>query len=121
VFELGSDHIYRCTAFDQFGWQRHGFGTRAANPVAGVTLRQIHSDVVVNAHGLADRQMEGDALVTGDVNLRIGVRTADCVPLLMLDSKRKAALCARWQRILGLRRVTCMWPSALAFVFVVMR
>jgi YfiH family protein len=99
VFALGSDQIYRCSAFDQFGWQKHGFGTRAANPLADVTLRQIHSDVVVNAHGLADRQMEGDALVTADVNLRIGVRTADCVPLLLLDSKRKAvaAVHAGWR------------------------
>jgi YfiH family protein len=99
MFEQGSDQIYRCTAFDRFGWQRHGFGTRAGNPVADVTLRQIHSAIVLNAHGLADRQMEGDALVTADANKRIGVRTADCVPLLLLDCKRKAvaAVHAGWR------------------------
>jgi YfiH family protein len=86
-FELGFDGIYRCAAFAQFEWQEHGFGTRHGQPETDVTLRQIHSNVVWNAGGLKDREQEGDALVTGEAGLRIGVRTADCVPILLLDAE----------------------------------
>ncbi len=82
-FLLGTDGIYRCAEFQHFLWQSHGFGTRMANPEVDVTVRQIHSAHVWNAHPLADRQCEGDALVTDDLNRRIGVRTADCVPILL--------------------------------------
>jgi YfiH family protein len=98
-FRLEDDGIYRCTAFQHFLWQAHGFGTRMANPTAAVTLRQIHSDQVWNAHRLADRQREGDALFTDDVQRGIGVRTADCVPLLLLDTQSRvvAAVHAGWR------------------------
>jgi YfiH family protein len=55
-----------------------------------LTLRQIHSDQVWNAHALLNRQVEGDALVTSDPGCAIGVRTADCVPILLLDAGRRA-------------------------------
>jgi polyphenol oxidase len=98
-FLLGADGIYRCEAFQQFLWQSHGFGTRMANPAADLTLRQVHSDRVWNAHPLTDRQCEGDALVTDDIGRGIGVRTADCVPVLLLDAGRRAvaAVHAGWR------------------------
>ncbi|HEX3684066.1 MAG TPA: peptidoglycan editing factor PgeF [Bryobacteraceae bacterium] len=98
-FRLGPDGIYRCEAFQEFVWQKHGFGTRDGNPAADVTLRQIHSDRVVNANGLRDREREGDALVTDEIGRSIGIRTADCVPILMLDAKNRAvaAVHAGWR------------------------
>jgi YfiH family protein len=98
-FLLGVDGIYRCAEFQHFLWQSHGFGTRMANPEVDVTLRQIHSDVVWNAHPLADRQSEGDALVTDDLDRRIGIRTADCIPILLLDTGKRAvgAVHAGWR------------------------
>lgn len=98
-FRLGSDGIYRCEAFQQFIWQEHGFGTRDANPRVDITLRQVHSATVVNARGLRDREAEGDALITDEVNRGIGIRTADCVPILMLDRKQRAigAVHAGWR------------------------
>jgi YfiH family protein len=98
-FLLGADGIYRCAEFQHVLWQSHGFGTRMANPPVDVTLRQIHSDQVWNAHPLADRQCEGDALVTDDKGRCIGVRTADCVPILLLDVGRHAvaAVHAGWR------------------------
>lgn len=91
--------IYRCQAFQQFIWQSHGFGTRGADPPVQVTLKQIHSDIVRNAHGLGDREQEGDALITNDPGLSIGVRTADCVPILLLDTEQRAvaAVHAGWR------------------------
>jgi hypothetical protein len=98
-FRLEDDGIYRCAAFQQFVWQEHGFGTRMANPAAAVTLRQVHSNRVWNAHRLEDRRQEGDALFTDDIQHGIGVRTADCVPLLMLDAQTRAvaAVHAGWR------------------------
>jgi YfiH family protein len=96
---LGRDGIYRCDALQQFIWQKHGFGTRESNPVADITLRQIHSSTVVNANGLRDREREGDALITDEVGKSIAIRTADCVPILLLDSKTRAiaAVHAGWR------------------------
>lgn len=98
-FRLGKDGLYRCAAFQHFLWQEHAFGTRMANPGAAVTLRQTHSDQVWNAHRLQDRQREGDALFTDEVQLGIGVRTADCVPLLLIDTQNHAvaAIHAGWR------------------------
>jgi polyphenol oxidase len=99
LFRLGSDGIYRCEALAQFVSLKHGFGTRIANPEVDVTLRQIHSDHVVNAAGLKNRECEGDALVTGEIGKCIGVRTADCVPILLVDSRNcaVAAVHAGWR------------------------
>lgn len=98
-FRLGSDGIYRCDPFQQFAWQEHGFGTRQANPEARITLKQIHSSRVVNAAGLNDREREGDALITDEIGRCVGVRTADCVPILLLDSRNHAvaAVHAGWR------------------------
>lgn len=98
-FHLTQDGIYRCQAFQQFIWQSHGFGTRQASPPVDVTLRQIHSDLVWDARGLKDREQEGDALVTNECGRKIGVRTADCVPILLLDARQRtvAAVHAGWR------------------------
>lgn len=102
-FRLGSDGIYRCDAFQEFFWQRHGFGTRQASPEAQITLRQIHSDHVVNADGVRNREHEGDALITDCIGKSIGIRTADCVPILLLDCRTRAiaAVHAGWRGTLG--------------------
>ena len=98
-FRLGLDGVYRCDAFQEFIWQKHGFGTRCGNPEAHVTLRQIHSDRVINAHIARRHAIEGDALVTDEASVSIGIRTADCVPILLLDSRNRAvaAIHAGWR------------------------
>lgn len=100
-FRLGPDGIYRCDGFQEFIWQKHGFGTRDANPEADITLKQVHSNRVCNVNGWRpqQRKKEGDALITDEVGKSIGVRTADCVPILMLDSRTRAvaAIHAGWR------------------------
>ena len=83
----------------------HGFGTRDARdsptmPLA--TVRQIHSARVVFAetpgvHG------EADALITDRSGFMPGVRTADCVPILIADphSHAVAAVHAGWRGTAG--------------------
>jgi len=81
-------------------WIEHGFGTRETNPdqTAMARLTQIHSDVVLVARepGCAG---EGDALVTVQPRLSISIRTADCVPILLVDRETRsiAAIHAGWR------------------------
>lgn len=102
-FRLGPDGIYRCDAFREFVWQKHGFGTRLANPPADLTLKQIHSNHVVNANAFRGGEPEGDALITDCTGRSIGVRTADCVPILALDCRTRAvaAVHAGWRGAAG--------------------
>ena len=56
-----------------------------------ITLNQIHSNKVVffnNRKEVRDK-MIGDAIVTKLKNIGIGVLTADCVPILFCDPKKK--------------------------------
>ena len=60
-----------------------------------ITLNQIHSNKVVcfnNREEVKDK-MIGDAIVTKLKNIGIGVLTADCVPILFCDSKKKIIGC----------------------------
>ncbi len=70
----------------------------AATPL--VTLRQIHSNVLVLI-GAGDNSApcKGDGLMTDRPGILIGIQTADCIPVLVADKKRKAvaAFHAGWR------------------------
>jgi purine-nucleoside/S-methyl-5'-thioadenosine phosphorylase / adenosine deaminase len=81
-------------------WAIHGFGTRnsTADSESVSSLKQIHSNVVV----LADQPGflgEGDALITNHPGLAISIRTADCYPILLADTRNRAvaAIHAGWR------------------------
>ena len=78
-------------ALSAIGWLIHGFYTREGAPEAVMTLRQVHSAEARYVTGpfSPDAVPEGDALVTDQPDLLIGVRTADCVPVLFADRKKK--------------------------------
>jgi YfiH family protein len=82
-------------------WLQHGFGQRSSDyPSFITTLRQVHSSLVVEAKGIGgDRIADGDALVTGPEGPLVGVRTADCVPILLADRRTHAtaAIHAGWR------------------------
>lgn len=65
-----------------------------------VTLRQVHSDL---AHRVDSRPPneppQGDALYTGESGVVLTVQTADCIPILLADPKRRAvaAVHAGWR------------------------
>jgi YfiH family protein len=67
-----------------------------------VTIRQIHSSVLVLS-GATDagreRPCKGDGLMTDEPGLLLGVQTADCIPVLVADRKRRAvgAFHAGWR------------------------
>ena len=76
-------------------WLEHGFGTRLSQhwpPDPGyANLQQTHSNIVVEAvQGAQGVLGEGDGLVTGKPGTWIGVRTADCAPLILADPVHRA-------------------------------
>jgi hypothetical protein len=66
-----------------------------------VTIRQIHSAVIALAGPDSPMQplCEGDGLITSQPGILIGIQTADCVPVLVADPKRRAvaAFHAGWR------------------------
>jgi polyphenol oxidase len=56
-----------------------------------VTLRQVHSDLIHRVHKFPDHPLVGDGLVTSTPGLLIAVQTADCLPVILVDMKKKAA------------------------------
>jgi len=55
-----------------------------------VTLRQIHSDVIHFVDAAPESQLSGDGLITGTPGLLLGIQTADCLPIILVDPKRHA-------------------------------
>lgn len=98
------------------GWTwpdlRHGFLDRAAStkggwdtavaavgmPLPVVTARQVHGADVVEAARWTERP-PADAVVTGARGLLVGVVTADCTPVLLVEPQRRvaAAVHAGWR------------------------
>jgi YfiH family protein len=103
VFYLDSENIYRVSELGQFPWLVHGFGTRLADIPSGfaqlATLKQIHSSSCVAAGGRAGLLGEGDALLENQPGSVVAVKTADCIPILLVDERRRAvaAVHAGWR------------------------
>jgi YfiH family protein len=108
MFRLDADEILRVPAFEMFEWLDHGFGTKGSDgqwpdhPSRTATLKQIHS-----THVTVGRRSgvlgEGDALVTNQPGLLVAIKTADCIPVLLVDPKNKAvaAIHAGWRGTAG--------------------
>ena len=93
--------VYRSPLLQQFPWLDHGFGGRNAAqwpPSHHAAVVQVHGATVLTAIEAGTRG-EGDALVTDTAGLYVTVRTADCLPLLMVDVRQRcvAAVHAGWR------------------------
>jgi len=68
-----------------------------------VTMRQFHSDVIHVAAAPEAEAPKADALATRTPGLLLGVQTADCVPILLADTKQRAvaAIHAGWRGTLA--------------------
>ena len=68
-----------------------------------VTMRQFHSDVIHLAAAPNGDPAKADALITNVPGLLLGVQTADCVPILLADTRRRAvaAIHAGWRGTLA--------------------
>jgi YfiH family protein len=70
----------------------------AETPIA--TIKQIHSNVVaLAAEAVSGPVCGGDGLITDRPGLLVGVLTADCIPVLVADTKRRVvgAFHAGWR------------------------
>jgi hypothetical protein len=103
VFYKDSRQIYRVTELDSLPWLVHGFGTRVAHVPALfgnlATLRQIHSAACVAAAGRGGVLGEGDALLENTPGSVVAIKTADCLPILLVDDRHRAvaAVHAGWR------------------------
>jgi YfiH family protein len=74
-----------------------------------VTLRQIHSSLIrkVGAGDVQGNEMaavlKGDGLMTGEPGVLLGIQTADCIPVLVADRRKRAvaAFHAGWRGTLA--------------------
>ena len=60
-----------------------------------ITLRQIHSDLIhavssATKEQLVKEQLVGDGVITDTPGLVLAVQTADCLPVILVDPKKKA-------------------------------
>jgi polyphenol oxidase len=74
-----------------------------ANRLTLLALQQFHSDVIHLFHSAPSESCRGDASLTNHPGLLLAVQTADCVPILLVDPKKRvvAAVHAGWRGTLA--------------------
>jgi polyphenol oxidase len=103
VFYKDAQQIYRVPELDALPWLVHGFATRHADVPALfanlATLKQIHSATCVAGDGRSGILGEGDALLENTPGAVVAVKTADCIPVLLVDDRNHAiaAVHAGWR------------------------
>jgi YfiH family protein len=87
-------------SFSELLWLEHGFGTKqsATDTMESAVVKQIHSNLILVADHLGSVG-ESDGLVTNRADVAISIRTADCYPILLADSRHRAiaAIHAGWR------------------------
>ena len=64
-----------------------------------ITLRQIHSDIIRCVEAVPDEPLAGDGLITVVPGVLLAIQTADCLPVIIVDTRRHAvaAFHAGWR------------------------
>lgn len=106
-FQQDAEHVLRFVPWLDYEWLEHGFGTRLSerwnHRPDWISLDQIHSARCLQVTSLVPGRIgQGDALITNLPQAALSVRTADCVPILLVDPIRRAvaAVHAGWRGIL---------------------
>jgi hypothetical protein len=113
-------NVIHAPNFLDLEWLEHGFGMRDSILPEGIrTVKQIHSSAVLDAEelrhsltvavrkGVAEprasasgvQEPQGDALISDRAGVLVGVKTADCVPILIVhpSTPAVAAIHAGWR------------------------
>ena len=79
--------------------RRHFQSAIGASDLKLISLKQIHSDVIHLFDAAPAEPCQGDASATNRPGFLLAVQTADCVPLLLVDPKKRAvaAVHAGWR------------------------
>lgn len=102
MWQIDEQNVYRSSLLGELPWLEHGFGTRRSHdwprgPRA--SLKQIHSNRSLVVSGCDRVAGEADALITAEPGRLVSVKTADCLPLLMVSVEPRvvAAIHAGWR------------------------
>jgi purine-nucleoside/S-methyl-5'-thioadenosine phosphorylase / adenosine deaminase len=63
-------------------------GRNSAWPL--ITLRQIHSDIIHRVDSPPADPLAGDGMITATPGLLLAIQTADCLPVILVDTKHHA-------------------------------
>ncbi|MBE3111065.1 MAG: peptidoglycan editing factor PgeF, partial [Acidobacteria bacterium] len=78
--------------FGGAGWSEADFLAFAASrDLRPVIMRQLHSDTIHRLDEAPAGKLDGDALMTNVPGLLLVIRTADCLPVFLVDAKNRAA------------------------------
>jgi polyphenol oxidase len=55
-----------------------------------ITMRQIHSDIIHRVDFDPEEPLTGDGMITATPHLLLAIQTADCLPVMLVDTKRHA-------------------------------
>ena len=129
MFEPDESGVFRLSRWADWDWLVHGFSTRStgdfldwpsdeviserfgAVPSGTAMLKQVHSGRCIRAdRPWAGDRPEADAVCTNQPSVLVGVRTADCLPVLLVDPyvRAVAAVHAGWRGV-----VARVLPNAL--------
>jgi polyphenol oxidase len=109
--------MIKAANFLDLEWLDHGFGQRDSVLPEGIRMvKQIHSSAVLDAD---EPPGEGDALISDRAGVLVGVKTADCVPILIVDPSTPAvaAIHAGWRGsaenivAAAVRRMAARWQT----------
>ena len=67
-------------------------GSRASRPALWplITVRQIHSDLIRCVESIPNEPLTGDGLITATPHLLLAIQTADCLPIILVDTRLHA-------------------------------
>jgi purine-nucleoside/S-methyl-5'-thioadenosine phosphorylase / adenosine deaminase len=112
--QAGAPVVLKIPQLERLPFIRHGFGDAswgekdlrqyaAGQGLKPIFLNQVHSDVVRFIDGAPRRTLRGDAAVTRRPGLLLAVRTADCLPVLLVETKKRviAAVHCGWKGTAG--------------------
>lgn len=86
--------------FGASGWKEGDFRKRKEwQGYKRLYLRQVHSDVIHFILDVPNTTLRGDAMITALPRLFLIIRTADCLPVLLVDEKKQviAAVHCGWK------------------------
>lgn len=100
-----------------FSWLVHGFGLAGFGPgdiqkepglvsFRAVVMKQLHSARVFWLDRFPESRLAGDGLVTASAGLLLVIKTADCLPVFLVDPENRAVAAVHcgwrssWQKIL---------------------